>query len=418
MSIPDLPVPTPGQTGWAVPLNESLELLNDRIQEVNGELAGLESFTSVKAYGAVGDGVTDDSAAIEQAQAESRAVLYPSGDYVPGEPKNVYGSNYTNALGPRLQSGLDGSPVSDPRPVFWVQKHSSATRTTNASEWEQGAIYASLIKESGDAYGAALTGFFRHESAEGGDGIGVHGRASAHRPLSEVWGGWFYAHAASTTTAPQSIIGVEINLNSKAPDQGHSPATRFSKGLLVVTQDNSEPVSMGIEVGRGTGAPNGYIHTGIKVRANSISQSDSNSASSIPNNEAVLVEGATSSGTAAGGIRLRNGWFRYGISLAEASFSNFAAITLGEGHRITVGAGAGVSRYLEFSSTEAYANFNNLGIRVNGEQVIAPRRTGWGSPTGTATRSSFATGTATVTQVAERLKALIDDLTSHGLIGA
>ena len=46
------------------------------------------------------------------------------------------------------------------------------------------------------------------------------------------------------------------------------------------------------------------------------------------------------------------------------------------------------------------------------------RPTGWGAPTGTATRTTFATTTATVTQLAERLKALIDDLTAEGLIGA
>ena len=34
-----------------------------------------------------------------------------------------------------------------------------------------------------------------------------------------------------------------------------------------------------------------------------------------------------------------------------------------------------------------------------------------------ATRSTFDTSTVTTTQLAERLKALIDDLTAHGLIG-
>ena len=45
------------------------------------------------------------------------------------------------------------------------------------------------------------------------------------------------------------------------------------------------------------------------------------------------------------------------------------------------------------------------------------RPIGWAAPTGTATRTTYATTTATVTQLAERLKALIDDLTALGLIG-
>jgi hypothetical protein len=56
--------------------------------------------------------------------------------------------------------------------------------------------------------------------------------------------------------------------------------------------------------------------------------------------------------------------------------------------------------------------------RVGTNNVVGSRKTGWAAPTGTATRTAFATSTVTVAQLAERVKALIDDLTSHGLIGA
>lgn len=56
-------------------------------------------------------------------------------------------------------------------------------------------------------------------------------------------------------------------------------------------------------------------------------------------------------------------------------------------------------------------------LKVGTNQVVAARRTGWTAWTGTATRTTFATGTATLTNVAEALKALIDDLIAHGLIG-
>jgi hypothetical protein len=57
-------------------------------------------------------------------------------------------------------------------------------------------------------------------------------------------------------------------------------------------------------------------------------------------------------------------------------------------------------------------------LRVDDTQVVTNRRTGWAAPTGTATRTTFATSTVTTAQLAERVKALIDDLTTHGLIGA
>lgn len=55
--------------------------------------------------------------------------------------------------------------------------------------------------------------------------------------------------------------------------------------------------------------------------------------------------------------------------------------------------------------------------QINNNQIIASRRTGWTAPTGTPTRTTFVTGSVTLPQLAERVKALIDDLTTHGLIG-
>lgn len=56
--------------------------------------------------------------------------------------------------------------------------------------------------------------------------------------------------------------------------------------------------------------------------------------------------------------------------------------------------------------------------KVGADNVVGSRKTGWAAPTGTATRTAFATSTVTTADLAERVKALIDDLTSHGLIGA
>jgi hypothetical protein len=61
---------------------------------------------------------------------------------------------------------------------------------------------------------------------------------------------------------------------------------------------------------------------------------------------------------------------------------------------------------------------NCSGYKVAGNQVTGARKTGWTAATGTPTRTSFATGSVTLPQLAERVKALIDDLISHGLIGA
>lgn len=65
--------------------------------------------------------------------------------------------------------------------------------------------------------------------------------------------------------------------------------------------------------------------------------------------------------------------------------------------------------------TPAWASITGKPTTLSGYGIS--RRTGWTSPTGTATRTTFATSTVTVSQLAERVKGLIDDLTAHGLIG-
>jgi hypothetical protein len=83
------------------------------------------------------------------------------------------------------------------------------------------------------------------------------------------------------------------------------------------------------------------------------------------------------------------------------------------------------SRFLT-AAAAAIATFDSGGLdlasgktlEVNGTQVVTSRRTGWAAATGTATRTTFATTTVTTEQLAQRVKALIDDLITHGLIGA
>src|SRR5437870_5580891 len=79
------------------------------------------------------------------------------------------------------------------------------------------------------------------------------------------------------------------------------------------------------------------------------------------------------------------------------------------------GATAGGFQMLRLDATGSYANDFALAtgklLKVGGNQVVGPRKTGWGAPSGTATRTAFDTAAVTTSQLAERVKALIDDLT-------
>lgn len=54
---------------------------------------------------------------------------------------------------------------------------------------------------------------------------------------------------------------------------------------------------------------------------------------------------------------------------------------------------------------------------VGANQVLGARRTGWTAPTGTPSRASFNTETVTLINLARTVKAIIDDIMSHGAFG-
>jgi hypothetical protein len=77
-------------------------------------------------------------------------------------------------------------------------------------------------------------------------------------------------------------------------------------------------------------------------------------------------------------------------------------------------------------STEGIAALNSTGaagtlagslLRINNTQVVGPRNTGWTAGSGTASKGAFTTSTATATQCAERILAIEQALSTHGLIG-
>ena len=56
-------------------------------------------------------------------------------------------------------------------------------------------------------------------------------------------------------------------------------------------------------------------------------------------------------------------------------------------------------------------------FRIGGNQLLKERITGWSAPVGTAARTGFDTTATSLQEIAEHLKALIDDATTHGFIG-
>ena len=93
-----------------------------------------------------------------------------------------------------------------------------------------------------------------------------------------------------------------------------------------------------------------------------------------------------------------------------------------EAMRIKHDGNVGINDTVPLSKLDVTGDINTTDVyKVDDIQVVSNQETGWTAATGTATRTTFVTGTVTLPQLAERVKALIDDLGStsgHGLIDA
>ena len=378
-----------------------------------------EGTINLPAVGAPTDGIGDALPAETLAHSFGKPVEYPNGPYAGiRSARNIYSASYNEASWNRIVFGLEDAPVADPNPVLMVTKFTGLTRDTNPKEWDSGAIYASLIKKEGDAFGAALTGSVR---ADGGSGdlIGGHFRGEARHAEAAAWGGWSYAAVsgpAASTGAKQAIVH-EFNANNQGPDVGWNKGSVVGsvRGLVVVTADGSGNYQVGLSLGSGVGE-SGKWWTGIHLRGDSFGV-PTEPATVVGNGEAFRIDGSNFPSQGSGGIRFLEGYFRYGISFTEASYGNNCAILLGNDQRISVGAGPASTRYIAMNADEHWLNINNMNVRLNGTQVLTSRRTGWGVYAGTGNKTPWNTATVGLEQLAQTVKALIDDLKAHGLIG-
>ena len=104
---------------------------------------------------------------------------------------------------------------------------------------------------------------------------------------------------------------------------------------------------------------------------------------------------------------------------------SISAIRLSEGNKLSFGSDStlhvkkveGQNLFGFYSGANLRAaigwNESNAGLHVLGQHVVKAPRTGWSAPTGTSNRTAFDPATVTTQQLAERVKALIDDLMAH-----
>lgn len=310
-------------------------------------------------------------------------------------------------------------PTTDKQdPILWIEKKSSVTRDDGVSRWDNGAIFASLIKESGSAYATALTGAVKYDGGSG-DAIAVHGRVQVSAESGQSFAGWFLnsAHAANQNR----VVGIECDARSYLDQLEWRGAG--GKGQYTVINVTSGGGTYGVhEYIRVPGKPSGSQQrawTGILFGQNTIHPTDANG-----NGEAIRIRGSSSVNERYGGIAIgdadaANHYMTYGFKTLNANFTSNNAVQLALGHRIVWGEslGSGTGRWIEMLSSGSLFNLQNSSLAMNGERVLAGRQTGIFQLTGTADGTTKNTETVTLQELARYVKKVTDALITHGLIG-
>lgn len=342
--------------------------------------------------------------------------------FAQSQTPSLYGA-FKDAIAQQWIAGTLPFPATAHEPVLWIEKISNSNRATIPTAWDQGAIYGSLEKTGGDAYGAAITGYVK-QTAGSGDQVGVHGRARNDVVGGQIFGGWFYAD--NNDAAPNRVVGLESDVNTGSYDGAWRdiPTAGTVSAIIAATAD--DPLSRGsygFQLSKNTG---GGFWTGLYMGTDAVI--GNNVTNAISDGEAMHIKGGSTTLLRIGGIRLKGGNFRYGFSTQEASLSNNCAILLNDQHRVSWGTSPAAGRHLTTASgadpTLTYTGGSlNLATtaseyRIAGTKVMGVRDTGWAAATGTATKTTFVTSSVTTAQLAERVKALIDAGIAQGWLGA
>lgn len=249
------------------------------------------------------------------------------------------------------------------------------------SDLNRGADYYAIVSQSSHAYATAAqtTSLGTKTGYLGGLPL-PDGTNPDPYYKGEIFGGNDNVRLASGAMYFKNIIGREINALIEA---GSSAFSRF--GLLIVNKGTGQADKVDANIGMTASTAKIGIQFGTGVGTSTGVRPDG-----------TLIAGQKKEwGVAPFGEQLVAG---RGVDLSMFDFSSSAFMSPG-------------------FDVSPDGDVTVKSLLVAASQVVGARQTGWTAPTGTSSKATFDTATVTTAQLAQRLKALIEDLTTHGLIG-
>lgn len=392
--------------------------------------AKLRESVSAADFGAVGDGATSSAAAFSSAYADATAsetIHVGPGNFVTG---TVTGSKSVLWDCDGSMNSAGTTPLDLPGVV---ETHFSRRKLIRQSQ-STDADYAVMQVQRLSTHAGGTAGFVNcglrsdisvsagvtnyewalvgavDNSATAGENVGVYGQGY-QRATGPTWGGTFEARdLRNTADTLGGLVGLEADVFANGSDA------------------NNTRVGVDVVVGKGTsGGVKCTAYCGLRITPVNADTSQGDFLNGI------IVQGncttgisLSSSGTTS---LLVTGTNANGINLSLATFSG-SAIRLDRTQKISfdntdalmLGLDSSINVFrFDNAGTERVgldARATTPGLRVNGTQVVGARDTGWAAFTGaTNEATTYATGTVTLVQLAERVAAMQVALTTHGLLG-
>lgn len=376
--------------------------------------AKMRESISAEDFGAVGDGVASDTAAINAAiaAAAGKPVFLNSTTYNTGaltaSGARIVGRRAVVDNSLNFGLGIDDADLPAAQAMTYgageryVQSFRNSATSANAiynaifpgiHHYDALQGVTQIVAGSTIEHATGIAGYVKSDDAAITNGVAVFGCGMATVNSAAVWG-LNTLLQDSATRAVGSLTGVflvnELDFNVMCPGTTVIGMSLGGNSLSTPTDGTGfvvNPLGTGIKWTTAFFSQDGAANNGLAIGAASTSGSNIDS-------QFVLLNYFTA-GSVKQNVRIRvtgGGYLEFNGSIAPLGYL--------------------------FKSSDIFLD-TGRGVRINGNVIITDRKTGYTAFTGTVNRgTSYATGSVTLVQLAERVAALQADLTSHGLIGA